>query len=140
MQNKLWALILGVSAVIVAAGCSNNNRGGLSGAVTLGGQPLNNASIQFVSENGVGSPGGAAVVNGRYEVPNEPGLEAGTYIVNIHAFDVPDYNGKSLLSADASLPEQTNSKDRIPASWNDAKNSITIKPGKNVFDFDVPAE
>lgn len=141
-MSKQWTKTLFAGIILaVVCGCSANDRGALSGTVTLGGVPLDNGTIQFVPENiSEGAPSGAVVKDGRYEVSREPGMESGTYIVNIHAFkEIPMPSG-SLLSGEAVLPKMPKPEDRIPASWNEAKNSITVKPGKNVCDFNIPAE
>lgn len=77
---------LGLCAVL--AGCSGSKYSGdkqypLAGEVTFDGQSVDLGSISFFPE-GKGRPSGGVITDGKYEVPEEKGANAGTYRVEIH--------------------------------------------------------
>ena len=53
----------------------------VTGTVTWKGQPLDQGSIQFLPEDGKGTMVGAEIRDGRYALPDPPGLAPGSYRV-----------------------------------------------------------
>jgi hypothetical protein len=93
----------------------------VKGKVTLEGKALKGALVGFFPEKGRGSYG-TTDAEGRYELmytDAKPGVPAGKCIVRI-------------TTADANTPE------KLPARYHE-KSELTeeVKPGDNVFDFDL---
>lgn len=116
-------------------GCGPGNELGrvpITGSVTLDGAPLDSGTISFdpVDENGTKS--GAAVTDGKFEIPEEKGLPPGTYTVRL-------YSAAEGAPAEAMPGESTVQQERIPAAWNtSSKEQIVVEEGAdNVFSFDV---
>jgi hypothetical protein len=81
-------LVIAWSLVLLLAGCFGSNYSGpkqypLSGEVTFDGQPIDVGSISFLPE-GAGRPSGGVITDGKYDVPEEKGANAGKYRVEIH--------------------------------------------------------
>jgi hypothetical protein len=79
--------VLGLCAVL--AGCGSSKYSGeqrypLTGEVTFDGQPVDLGSITFIPAEGKGRPSGGVIENGKYEVPEEKGANAGKHRVEIH--------------------------------------------------------
>jgi hypothetical protein len=77
---------LGLCAVLV--GCSSSKYSGeqrypLTGEVTFDGQPVDLGSITFIPAERKGRPSGGVIENGKYEVPEEKGANAGKHRVEI---------------------------------------------------------
>jgi hypothetical protein len=148
-------------------GCGRdlNDRQGLTGTVTLAGQPLEDGSIQFLPIE-PGSPwrAGAMIVDGNYRVPPDQGLPPGTYRVLISAPvdpEVTDLTPEQLFekrkkeegekdagkkdsgkkdSGKKNPSKSTLPQDRVPAEFNSASRlKVEIRSGAdNVFDFAIP--
>lgn len=122
-------------AMLVLIGCGpRSDRLAVNGNVSLDGAPLDSGSIRFSS---VGSEklvsSGAMIQEGAYHVPQEKGLLAGTYHVEITSPDTKAPPIKDAASGMLAAPE------RIPASFNiDSNQSIEVTPdGDNAFDFNI---
>ncbi|MFL5331380.1 MAG: carboxypeptidase-like regulatory domain-containing protein [Gemmataceae bacterium] len=132
---------LGAAVVLLAAlgsGCGGSNRFGVSGTVTLNGQPLTNATIQFFRVGETAPAGGAVVTDGKYELPAHPGLPPGSYTVSISS---PTGTGGGSLTANpgAGSTPATGYKDRVPAKYNtdtELRAEVTAN-GPNKFDFNL---
>jgi hypothetical protein len=129
-------------AVIVtcAVGCSDPYAGrqGVSGKVTLAGQPLKAGSITFFPMENQGTQSGAGIENGAYTVPRQSGLKPGKYRIEITAGD-----GRTPSNEEAGNPGgSTNivSVDLVPEDWNTkSKKEVEVKAtGPNTFDFEIP--
>ncbi len=133
-----FVFVVGVAAVL-AAGCSSyGGRLEVSGEVKLQGQPLSDASIQFLPLDGQDTTGGGPIENGAYKILAKDGLKPGNYLVRISSGDK-----KTPHDEDAGNPGgSTNivSMDLIPADWNvQSKQQREVKAGvANKFDFDIP--
>ena len=69
-------------------GCSGakykgDKRYPLTGQVTFDGQPVDVGSISFIPEGGSGRASGGVITDGKYDVPEEKGVTAGAYRVEI---------------------------------------------------------
>lgn len=127
--------------VLSAFGCKQS-RPNLSGTITLDGVPIDKGVIQFIPDqaNAVVVPTGAAISNGKFAIPADPGIPEGRYTVRISAPDTKNAPKLSLASG-AAIPPPIKSPERIPAEWNkDSTHTIEIKKGKNVQDFSVSSK
>lgn len=133
------AILLGVIAML-CSGCGPGNplgRIAVSGTVQLGGQPLDQGSIEFSpTEGGPNIASGGRIKNGRFRIPAHQGLLPGTYVVRISSAQAtdepiePEFPGESPIVA----------RERIPAEYNvKSDKQVTItKGGRNVLEFDIP--
>ncbi|MBN2294751.1 MAG: hypothetical protein JXM70_20145 [Pirellulales bacterium] len=73
-------------AIAMMGGCSGDGRIAVSGTVTLDGQPLEVAAINFrpAPGNDANSAGGG-VQGGKFSLPAGAGLKPGEYLVNVMA-------------------------------------------------------
>jgi hypothetical protein len=115
--RPLPAALLGV--VLVAAGCSSDNRGSVAGKVTLNGDPVAGAKVTFFDAAGQAAQYGAVTKDdGTYEVPK---IDPGTYKVTVKKLvarpgvKVPENTPLELLEGSG---QATNS---LPAEYADPK-------------------
>ena len=103
--------------------------GQVTGKITMDGNPLTNAAIYFSPSDGRGSIG-TTDTSGSYVLgylPKILGAKVGKHKVTIKTF----WN-------DEASPEAQFTKEQIPAKYNSETSlSADVKPGKNVFDFDL---
>ena len=87
-MNKFNICVLLLLAAVLMAGCSGGDgRKGLSGTVTVNGQPLETGSINFRPAPGTkGNTSGCAIENGEFTIAAEDGLPVGKYKVTVQAF------------------------------------------------------
>ena len=127
------------AAMLTMAGCGpKSDRLAVSGNVSLNGAPLDNGTIRFTS---IGSEklvsSGTMIQDGAYYIPQEKGLLAGTYHVELSS---PDKSAPPVMArARPGGPGIPVAPDRIPAEYNlDSKQSIEVTPdGDNQFDFSI---
>lgn len=136
--NVLWLGLVAVSS----AGCFGTsdplNRQAVSGEVTLKDVALDTGSIAFDPvDTTTGRPGGASIVDGKFELAKERGLPPGTYTVRVNSADL---EGEPELPEDAPGDSRKLLPDRIPASWNSkSENTITVEDGgENHFVLSIP--
>lgn len=112
-------LTLGIVAPLVA-GCETRYAT-VKGRVTLDGRPLKGATVGFYPDQGRGSHG-ETDADGRYELrytTKKAGVPPGNCVVRI-------------TTADANTPE------KLPARYHEKSElAEEVKPGDNVFDFDL---
>jgi len=118
---------------LLLAGCgSEGDLARVKGKVTLNGEPLEGAIVQFQPTAEDGSPSaGKTDANGRYELMytfDTPGAMPGEHIV-------------SIRTAAAYYEEEDGDdqpQERVPAKYN-SRTTLrrTVKPGRNTFDFDL---
>lgn len=141
-------LLIVLAATLNGGGCSRGvgsmSAGeSVSGTVTWQGKPLALGTIGFVPAVGEDLSGTRTMItNGRYEIPNPPGLAAGSYKVRIHARSnsrkekgtaseapkgVPDFNPVDPLQQEL-IPEKYNDETVLTAE---------IAQGTNTKDFDL---
>jgi hypothetical protein len=115
---------------LILAGCGpGDGLARVNGTVTLNGEPLGGAIVQFqpVEEGGTPSAG-KTDAKGRYEL--------------MHTFDqrgaVPGEHVVSIRTAAAYYDEEGGGEERIPAEYNDRTElKRTVEPGSNTFDFEL---
>ncbi|MBA2115065.1 carboxypeptidase-like regulatory domain-containing protein [Bremerella alba] len=121
--------------LIAFLGCETGHHEGVTGHVTLDGQPLANAEVIFTPAER-GRPAIAMTdASGAYELVytiNEKGAPAGKYIVRIRtATTTPGEDGRDVQS-----PET------VPAKYNrHSELSVVVKEGEaNQFDFELQSQ
>ena len=121
--------VTGLVLMLFVAGCSGPaadlpDLATVSGTVTMGGEPLSGASVQFESANGQVSYG-STDASGRYELSytgEAKGAELGENTVRITT--VLDH------------PAPPDYKDPIPAKYNESSElKATVESGANTHDF-----
>lgn len=146
-----WSPIMaGLAMAACSIGCGKPDpRVGVRGSVTLGGGPLDHGVVEFHGSEFAGPAGGAAIVNGRYEVPRSHGLLPGDYRVVVRSFgeqisgQVPTLDG-SPAGGGPKLPDPSGPprfRDRIPAEFgSESRVRTTLVAGRvNTCDVAIPA-
>jgi hypothetical protein len=88
-MSKLTATLSGLGLCAALAGCGSSKYSGekrypLAGEVTFEGQPIDVGSISFIPDGDKGRPSGGVITDGKYDVPEEKGANAGKHRVEIH--------------------------------------------------------
>jgi len=117
----------------LCAGCQSDGSVSVEGTVTLDGQPLAEATVQFISETGT-TAGAVTDKNGRYVltyVEGKRGVPPGKYKVRISTArgesETPD--GKPIPAVPERIPMQYNAKTIL---------EFSVEAGKrNVANFDL---
>jgi hypothetical protein len=127
--SSALALILALTTIGCSGGRDNLPREPVAGTVTMDGQPLPEAVIQFYPTGDAKSTGANAQVKaGQFSIPREDGLVPGSYKVSIsHAeLEAALYKGKK----DDSPRSKKLGPELIPARYN-SKSELTaeIKAG-----------
>lgn len=133
--SKWVAVLLAFFLVVSEIGCGHNeDLGTVTGTVTLDGEPLADAFIEFIPTSGEGSPSyGRTDANGKYELKfsrSESGAWLGPNTVRITTEDVEDVNGEEQF-----IPE------KVPTQYN-VNSTLTadVESGSNTFDFELDSE
>jgi hypothetical protein len=136
------AAIVGVSlTALILAGCGDD-RGVVTGQVTLDGQPLAGGSgiralVLFYPTEKAGSPAtGSLDANGRYSlaIGSQGSVVPGTYVVTVSA---------TQLIPSPNLGEAPSGRAITPRHYSDPKQSewkVEVKPGNNTFDFQLKSD
>ncbi len=115
------------------AGCSSGGRTGVEGRVTYAGEPIAVGTITFIPTGGKGIKCGARIENGHYQVEPRFGPVPGPHRVEIH-WAKP--TGKKYQNEFKEVFDVTT--EGLPAKYNTQSTlTATIKPGPNVFNFDL---
>ncbi len=134
---SICLLVFGTSG----CGPTEPKRNAVSGKVTYKEKPIADGSITFLSPEG-GVVGGGAIKDGKYDIPAQGGLLAGTYKVSISQ---PDPKGKppeavagEAPGMGAQVPEGREVRDLLPKKYN-TETTLTaeIKSGDNTVSFDL---
>lgn len=132
-----WGML--IAAALVSTGCSDPGptRGGVAGAVSLGGQPVADGIIRFFPlGDGIGSDG--PITDGRYGIPAERGLSRGTYRVEISALRP---TGRRIPDLDAGPGDMKDEVvETVPAPFNrESELRIDFDPtAGQSHDFQLP--
>ncbi len=118
-RHRLRGMILiGWFGAALLSGCGGSDVGrvGVSGTVTLDGQPLESGAILFLPK-GAGPSAGTQIENGRFSIARGDGPSPGDYRVEIRSF-----RGTGRMVPDDDLPGQMVEfrEQIIPARYNDA--------------------
>jgi hypothetical protein len=137
---KLSFAILCLVLCPALAGCGSAKYKGakqypLAGEVTFEGEPIDVGSISFIPESGKGRPSGGVITDGKYDVPEEMGANAGKYRVEIRWLK---RTGKKLKDAESgemyderreALPDKlhTNSELSVEVPLPDNRHDFKLK-------------
>jgi hypothetical protein len=140
IRASRWAG-LAATFLVVAAGCAGKDPFGrlpVSGTVTFNGAPLESGSVQFVAGDPGPGPGvraAAAVVNGRYSIPQEQGLRPGEYRVVISSGDPA-----RMIAAGKGRYRDTVAEERVPPQYNiQTTLRAEVRDGAaNTFNYEIP--
>lgn len=148
----LLASVLCVALLIVGCGPPSRGYVYVTGAVTLDGQPLDDALVMFSSDDqNVGEDAsGRTDASGKYTLQTsigEPdtGTKPGSYTVLVIKKKV-EWDGKSMIEAPGTIPvKAVRSTDLIPATYmspatSPFKAAVTKDKSKNVFNFELKSK
>ena len=110
----IWLLAL---AAILASGCSNNGteRFGLSGTVSIEGEPIKFGWMVFSPEKGPGAT--ANIEEGNFATPEDFGTIGGMHTIELVAFDgiaIPDPTAEGGMNTQGKLVLSHKFKKDIP--------------------------
>ncbi len=132
-------LFLATSALGSLVGCGNG-LAALNGRVTFEGHSVQEGEVRLVPTStgaDAGQVTGAAIVQGRYDIPGDKGTAPGTYRVEIRA---EKKTGKKLPSFPPSPPGTMYDEtvQLIPSKYNE-KSTLTVDlaSGSNTKDFEL---
>lgn len=136
----LWAILF--AACITVTGCMGSDGpdiGQVEGTITFEGKPLAGASVLFQPVSGRPAMG-RTNEQGHYElmyIRDTKGCKTGLNTVVIETLVEGD-NEQALEGGDADSKPKQIDKEMLPAKYNSKSElEVEVKPGKNVFDFDL---
>lgn len=145
MRSILWGCL---SLAFLTSGCSEHDgleRAPITGTLTIKGEPLPNASIQFIPA-GSTTPGAGALgvsdASGKFTVissrQNDAGVPPGEYTVVVSRWADPD---GTPLPPDALQADHLEAKETVPAPYSGPGSPLKVTIPKEGGDFkiDVPA-
>lgn len=134
---KLLALVsLIVVSLFSMTGCENTGgKLGVSGSVSLKGEPLNKGTITFLLPEAATPTAEALIEDGKYSIPAVNGLLPGKYRVRISAIEEFPITPEEYAAGKQPPPN----RERIPAKYNTESQEIVEveAKGKNQFDFTI---
>lgn len=133
---RLATLILGACVVFSLAGCGGggdtSNLGKVSGTVTLNGEPLEGATLEFVPEHGGRPSIGLTDDDGNYTMlfrADTPGALIGAHLVRITS-------QRSQSGGEGGEPLVQARPELVPQEYNDQSTlKVMVKEGRNTHDF-----
>ena len=130
-QHGLCGFCLVAALVMVLSGCGGGpNLGYVTGKVTMNGQPVANAEVEFQPVDNQRASTGATNAEGVYELnftAHKKGVLVGEHIVRISAGE-RDGDDEDARAKPATIPEKYNSKSELKR---------TVKSGSQEFDFEL---
>lgn len=124
--------------LLLTSGCGGSERAGVSGKVTVDGEPIENGLIRFTPLPGTDAPSaGSAITNGSYSVPADKGLMAGRYRVEI--------TGRKLtgrkVEAGVKGPVIDEVIELVPRRYNkESELILEIQSDSRVVDYDLKSQ
>ncbi|MFH1267628.1 MAG: carboxypeptidase regulatory-like domain-containing protein [Planctomycetota bacterium] len=135
LSSRTALILASLCVSSLAAGCADGGPklGQVSGTVTLDGQPLAPAKVEFQPQEAGGSPSyGTTDESGRYELTfslDRPGAMIGKHLVRITTY-------RQLSSQDPGGPGEL--PERVPPKYNANSELIReVESGHNSFDFQL---
>lgn len=121
------------AVVLILSGCGGTDgRVGVSGTVTLDGQPAAEGAVNFQPAPGQsGNSAGSAVQNGKFEVPADKGLRPGKYVVTFQLFQHTGRKEKDPMTG--TITDQVLPVDLGPG----ASQEVTIADGSKELSFQL---
>jgi hypothetical protein len=139
-----FRLVVLVILCFVSVGCSGGDgRLPVSGLVSLDGQPLAKGQINFLPSSGTDSPASGAIVeNGHYSIPEDKGLMAGKFRVEVSAMGRTSRKTETLNVATGKMEAVEALESIIPARYNrDTELTAEVKAGAaNEFNFELTSQ
>lgn len=136
-RTALLLFLLGSLSPTIGCGPDTGGRVGVSGNVTLQGEPLESGTIQFVAADG-SQMSGATITAGKYDIPAMQGLRPGKYTVRVSAVEEAT-DAAPEAPGDSTVADATN-RELIPAEFNvNSTLSTEITSGSaNTYDVTIP--
>lgn len=130
---RVFACLL-LAATCAACGRSGPPRYAASGSVTLGGQPLDQASVIFEPRGKGGPVVAAPVVNGQFTWTERNGPAAGEYDVRVNPHAVDETEAMQIVQQQTGRPIESVA---VPARYQrPGELTATVTPaGPNRFEF-----
>ncbi len=147
MQNKAFLILalVAVVAFIPACGKKTIKTEGVTGVVTLNGQPLPYASLRFIPTDATGSESsGITDEKGAYKLQTllgeaNAGTTPGAYKVAIECYGEEE-TGKTHTDEDGNEVKETKEVSLLDRKYADPETSgltAEVKSGKNEINFDL---
>ncbi|MGI6402442.1 MAG: hypothetical protein ACOX0A_10150 [Thermoguttaceae bacterium] len=139
----LTAVVFCALALVVGCGQKHIKTEGVTGTITLDGTPQQNVNVYFVPESEGGSPSYAMTdENGHYKLQTlagaaNAGTTPGTYLVK---FDYQIKKEDGTMEENGEIVTRYTSVPGLAKKWTNEKTSgvqVEVKPGDNVFDFEI---
>ncbi|MEX0792003.1 MAG: carboxypeptidase regulatory-like domain-containing protein [Pirellulaceae bacterium] len=138
---RLATLILGLCAMVSVAGCGGGGEtsdlGKVGGQVTLNGKPLEEATLEFVPEQGGRPSIGTTDADGNYTMlyrADSPGALIGPHLVRITS-------QRSQSGGEGGEPLVQAQPERVPQAYNDKTTlKVEVKQGSNTHDFTLEGD
>jgi len=126
---------LAATCLLLAAGCGGAPRGAVNGKVTLDGKPVDGGTISFIPETAEqGKPAWTDIVAGEYLLDASSGPAVGPNRVEIRW--LRKTGRKSPYD-----PHLDEMREAVPDRYNTSSTlEEDVKPGKNVFDFELTSQ
>lgn len=143
-----WRLVVGPLALAAVFGCTKSadpTLAPVSGTITLGDQPLTNATVTFVPKDGTPGFGGVGKTDGagRYTLRGSRddalGIPPGAYRVVISKRLMPD--GSEVPASDRTPPMASPAKESLPETYSSmtmTKLIADVPAGGRTVDFSLP--
>jgi hypothetical protein len=141
-MNKALTILCFASVCTTFLGCSEDaytgaKRYAVSGMVTVDDKPMPAGVISFLPQ-GEGRVSGAPIRDGTYTIPEEKGVNAGTYRVEIH-WSKP--TGRKVHDPDTGEEIMDELEEGLPDKYHkNSELSVDVSPDQTTFDFDLASE
>jgi hypothetical protein len=136
-NHRLVGVLL-TAALAGLSGCGDSTRATVSGNVTVDGKPLESGAINFLPTGATKGPSaGATIVEGRYLISTEKGVQIGENLVQIRGV------GKTgKMVANPMGPGQIEEwAEHVPEKYNKRTTlSRAVKAGSNELDFELTSK
>ncbi len=152
MKNKflLFFALIGLLAAIPACGGGAIKTEGVTGVVTLDGEPLPNATVYFTpvdKTSGAQQSVGRTNEAGEYKLQTllgaaDAGTTPGDYVVTIDCVDEVETGAMTTDDDGNDVPEMEEIQ-RVPSRYLNGETSgltATVVKGSNTFNFDLTSE
>jgi hypothetical protein len=131
MTNRSFVLVLVILLFTALSGCSDSNRGTVSGTVTIDAQPVKAGSIAFFPVDEKSPTAGATIADGQYTAS----VPLGPAKVQIRVAKVV---GQKKLYNTPDSPVQPIMHEVLPRKYNDdTELQLEVKSGRNIKDFEL---
>ena len=139
---KSNCLLIAFSAAALLVGCGGGGDsdmpelGTVNGTVTLNGQPVEGATIEFVPEKGRPSVG-ETDSSGKYVLSYKQGVDGA--VIGKHSVSIRTYRAGASSEGDG--PSVEGRPETIPEAYNDKTTlSVDVAAGDNTHDFALEGE